>query len=250
MDGSALNTAPFRDARYATRALEVERVHGGETLILRNPMPYSDAVRTTTEPLARWAAEAPDRVWLAERDGDGWRKVSYGEAQAKVAALAGGLAGLGLSRGRPLLILARNGIDHALIAYAAMSLGAPAAPVSPQYGLKGADLTRLRHAVERLKPAAIYADDAEAFGDALAAPFLAGLPVVVSRHARPGDVAFDDLLDSAPVKPVAQPDDIAKLLLTSGSTGRPKAVVCTHANIALNAAQIEACYADPEPPVL
>lgn len=250
MDGSALNTAPFRDARYATRALEVERVHGGETLILRNPMPYSDAVRTTTEPLARWAAEAPDRVWLAERDGDGWRKVSYGEAEAKVAALAGGLAGLGLSRGRPLLILARNGIDHALIAYAAMSLGAPAAPVSPQYGLKGADLTRLRHAVERLKPAAIYADDAEAFGDALAAPFLAGLPVVVSRRARPGDVAFDDLLDSAPVEPVAQPDDIAKLLLTSGSTGRPKAVVCTHANIALNAAQIEACYADPEPPVL
>ncbi|WP_395444939.1 feruloyl-CoA synthase [Caulobacter sp. UC70_42] len=250
MDGSALNTAPFRDARYATRALEVERVYGGETLILRNPMPYSDAVRTTTEPLARWAAEAPDRVWLAERDGDGWRKVSYGEAQAEVAALAGGLAGLGLSRGRPLLILARNGIDHALIAYAAMSLGAPAAPVSPQYGLKGADLTRLRHAVERLKPAAIYADDAEAFGDALAAPFLAGLPVVVSRHARPGDVAFDDLLDSAPVEPVAQPDDIAKLLLTSGSTGRPKAVVCTHANIALNAAQIEACYADPEPPVL
>ena len=63
-------------------------------------------------------------------------------------------------------------------------------------------------------------------------------------------VSWNDLLDSAPVEPVAQPDDIAKLLLTSGSTGRPKAVVCTHANIALNAAQIEACYADPEPPVL
>ena len=250
------HTAPFRDARYAPRALRVERVPGpgGETLILRNPMPYSDAVRTVTEPLARWAAEAPDRVWLAERaDGarsGGWRTVTYGQAKAKVEALAGGLARLGLSRGRPLLILARNGVDHALIAYAAMSLGAPAAPVSPQYGLKGADLGRLAHAVARLKPAAVYADDAEAFGDALAAPFLAGLPVVVSRHARPGDVAFADLLDSAPVAPVARPDDIAKLLLTSGSTGRPKAVLCTHANIALNAAQIEACYADPEPPVL
>jgi feruloyl-CoA synthase len=63
-------------------------------------------------------------------------------------------------------------------------------------------------------------------------------------------VAFDDLLNSAPLEPVARPDDVAKLLLTSGSTGRPKAVVCTHANIALNAAQIQACYADPEPPVL
>ena len=252
MDGSTLNTAPFRDARYAPRALEVER--HGETLILRNPMPYSDATRTVNEPLARWAIEAADRVWLAERangeQGDGWRTVTYAQAKDRVAALAGGLAGLGLSRGQPLLILARNGVDHALIAYAAMSLGAPAAPVSPQYGLKGADLTRLRHAVERLKPAAVYADDAEAFGDALAAPFLAGLPTVVSRNARPGDVAFDDLLKSEPMAGVARPDDVAKLLLTSGSTGRPKAVVCTHANIALNAAQIQACYADPEPPVL
>jgi feruloyl-CoA synthase len=248
MDGSSLNTAPFRDARYAPRALEV--VARGETLILRNPMPYSETVQTVTAPLARWAAEAPDRVWLAERDGERWRTVTYGEAKDRIEALAGGLAGLGLSRGQPLLILARNGIDHALIAYAAMSLGAPAAPVSPQYGLKGADLTRLQHAVERLKPAAVYADDVEAFGEALAAPFLAGLPVVVSRNARPGDVAFDDLLDSAPLAPTAQPADIAKLLLTSGSTGRPKAVVCTHANIALNAAQIQACYADPEPPVL
>lgn len=252
MDGSTPNTAPFRDARYAPRALEVER--RGETLILRNPMPYSDAVRTTIQPLARWAIEAADRVWLAERangeQGEGWRTVTYAQARDRVAALAGGLAGLGLSRGRPLLILARNGIDHALIAYAAMSLGAPAAPVSPQYGLKGADLTRLQHAVERLKPVAVYADDAETFADALAAPFLAGLPTVVSRDARAGDIAFDDLLKSEPIEPLAQPDDIAKLLLTSGSTGRPKAVVCTHANIALNAAQIEACYADPEPPVL
>ena len=244
------NTAPFRDTRYAPRALEVER--RGETLILRNTNPYSDAVRTTTEPLARWAVEAPDRVWLAERVAgrEGWRTVTYAEAKDRIEALAGGLAGLGLDRGKPLLILARNGIDHALIAYAAMSLGAPAAPVSPQYGLKGADLTRLLHAVERLKPAAVYVDDAEAFGEALAAPFLAGLPVIASRNARPGDVAFDDLLKSAPRPSVARPDDIAKLLLTSGSTGKPKAVLCTHANIALNAAQIEACYADPEPPVL
>jgi hypothetical protein len=50
--------------------------------------------------------------------------------------------------------------------------------------------------------------------------------------------------------PVCRPGDTAKLLLTSGSTGRPKAVICTHANIALNAAQIAACYEDPDPPVL
>jgi len=255
MDGTSETHAPFRDARYAARALEVER--RGDVLILRNPTPYSTTVQTVTAPLVRWAAQAPHRVWLAERPREegcegaaGWRSVTYAEAAAQVARLAGGLAGLGLSRGKPLLILARNGIDNALIGYAAMSLGAPIAPVSPQYGLKGAELSRLAFAVERLKPAAVYVDDAEAFAHALAAPFLAGSPVIASRNAREGDVAFEVLLDSEPQSPVCRPDDVAKLLLTSGSTGRPKAVICTHANIALNAAQIAACYEDPDPPVL
>jgi len=253
MDGTSETHAPFRDARYAPRALEVER--RGDVLILRNPTPYSNTVQTVTAPLARWAGQAPNRIWLAERapaeaDHDGWRSVTYGEAARQVAALAGGLSALGLKRGQCLLILARNGIDHALIGYAAMSLGAAIAPVSPQYGLKGADPSRLALAVERLKPAAVYVDDAEAFADALAAPCLAGLPVVVSRNARPGDMGFESLQDSHPMASVCRPEDTAKLLLTSGSTGQPKAVVCTHANIALNAAQIAACYDDPDPPVL
>ncbi|MDB5456624.1 MAG: feruloyl-CoA synthase [Caulobacter sp.] len=247
MDGTA--DAPFRDARYAPRALDVERRPDG-TLILANPTPFSRRFETMIAPLDHWAAAAPDRVWLAERNGEGWRTATYGQASARVAALAGGLAALGLGRGEPLLILARNGLDHALIAYAAMSLGAPAAPVSPQYGLAGAQLSRLTHAVERLKPAAVYVDDAAAFAEALAAPCLAGLPVVASRHPRGGDIAFADLLTATPTAAACGPDDVAKLLLTSGSTGLPKAVICTHRNIALNAAQIEACYADPEPPVL
>jgi feruloyl-CoA synthase len=252
MDGTSETHAPFRDARYAPRALEVEG--RGDVLVLRNPTPYSNTIQTVTAPLARWAAQAPNRIWLAERspenEGGGWRTVTYGEAARRVSALAGGLAALGLARGQCLLILARNGIDHALIGYAAMSLGAAISPVSPQYGLKGADLTRLAFAVARLKPVAVYADDAEAFGDALAAPFLTGLPVVASRNARPNDVTFEALLASDPAAAVCRPGDTAKLLLTSGSTGQPKAVVCTHANIALNAAQIAACYDDPDPPVL
>ena len=248
MDGSSPATAPFRDARYAPRALDVEQ--RDDALILRNPMAYSDSVQTVTAPLARWAVEAPDRVWLAERDGESWRTITFADARTKIEALAGGLKALGLGPNQPLLILARNGIDHALIGYAAMSLGAPISPVSPQYGLAGADLSRLEFAVERLKPAAVYVDDARAFGAALAAPFLAGLPVIVSHNAGDGHIPFTDLPEAQSTPPVCQPGDVAKLLLTSGSTGKPKAVICTHANIALNAAQIEACYADPEPPVL
>ncbi len=255
MDGTSETHAPFRDARYAPPALEVER--RGDVLILKNPTSYSRTVQTVTAPLVRWASQTPHRVWLAERPNAqggegaaGWRTVTYAQAAEQVARLAGGLAGLGLAQGKPLLILARNGIDHALIGYAAMSLGAPIAPVSPQYGLKGADLSRLAFAVERLKPAAVYVDDAEAFADALDAPCLNGLPVIAGRNARDGDATFESLLESEPQPPICRPDDVAKLLLTSGSTGRPKAVICTHANVALNAAQIAACYDDPEPPVL
>ena len=234
-DGAPGLTAPFRDARYAPRRLEVERRDDG-SIVLFNPTPFSTRFRTTLDPLLHWARAAPERVWLAERSGEGWRTLTYGAALEQVQALAGGLP---LERGQVLLILARNGIDHALIAYAAMSLSAPIAPVSPQYGLFG-DYARLQHACEVLRPSAVYVDDREAFAGALATPFLHGLPVISK---------LDGLLKSTPRAPQAQPDNIAKLLLTSGSTGRPKAVVCTHENVATNGAQIEACFDDPDPPV-
>ncbi len=250
MDGQVnVKTAPFRDARYAPRQLVVERGPDG-SMVLSNPTPFRQDFLTMTEVLNHGAATYPDRLWLAERDGEGWAQHTYGQGAAEVKAVAGGLAALGLTRGTPLLILARNSIDQALVSYAAMSLGAPIAPVSPQYGLAGADLSRLGYAVDLIKPVAVYVDDAAAFAGALEAPFLAGLPVIVSRNGRAGDHNLADLLMADPMAPTAQPGDIAKLLLTSGSTGKPKAVVGLHRNICINAAQITACFDDPEPPVV
>jgi feruloyl-CoA synthase len=244
-----LSTAQFRDPRYAPRRLEVERRAGGE-LVLTNPTPYSAEFQTMTAALAHWAAAAPDRVWLAERSGEGWRTVTFVEAHERVRAIAGGLHRLGLVGPAPLLILAHNGIEHALIAYAAMGQGMPIAPVSPQYGLKNANPERLARACSVLKPVAVYADDAALFAEGLAAPSLAGLPVIASRNARSGDIAFDGLLTATPAAATAKPTDHAKYLLTSGSTGHPKAVICSHANVCLNSAQIAACFDDPDPPVM
>ena len=242
-------TAPFRDPRYAPRRLEVDHRPSGE-IVLANPTPFDQNFQTPIEPLAHWAREAPGRTWLAERSGAGWREVTFGEAHERVAALAGGLRGLDVVGKGPLLILARNGIDHALIKYAAISQGLPAAPVSPQYGLPGADLSRLAHAVQVLNPAAVYTEDAALFGEALAADFLQGLPVIAANGARPGDTPLERLARDTPAAPSAGPDDHAKYLLTSGSTGLPKAVIITQRSLALNSAQIAACYDDPEPPVM
>jgi feruloyl-CoA synthase len=239
----------LRDPLYIPRRLTVER-RGDGSILLRNPTPLTGVFDDAVAAFGHWAARAPDRAWLAERSGEGWRTVTYAGGHERVRAIAGGLAALGLPRGAPLLVLARNSIDHALTAFAAMSLGIPVAAVSPQYGLTGANLSRLAHAVDLIEPAAVLVDDPADFADTLDSECLPGLPVIATRGARPGVVTFDDLLRAPPIDGTARPDDIAKLLLTSGSTGKPKAVICLHRAVATTAAQVAACFADPEPPVV
>ncbi|HEX4181174.1 MAG TPA: feruloyl-CoA synthase [Caulobacteraceae bacterium] len=241
---------PIRDPRYRERRVEVEPRADG-SIILSNPTPYSAAFQTTNAALDHWATRDPQRTWLAERSGLGWRRISYSEARERVSRLAGALQGLGLGPGRPLLILAGNGIDHALVAYAAMRIGAAVAPVSPQYGQQGAEPGRLAHAVDLVRPAAVFVDDAAVFAEALGRDVLARRIVIAGRHERRGDVPLQALMIAGEAVPdLAKPDDIAKLLLTSGSTGRPKAVIGLQRNLALNSAQIEACFNDPEPPLM
>jgi feruloyl-CoA synthase len=243
-----IETAPFRDPRYGAKRLEVERRADG-TLVLANPTPFSQDFQTGLDALDHWRTAAPDRVWLAERASEGWRTLTYGEAWHAVTHLAGGLVARGLVGPRPILILAHNGIDHALLMYAAMSQGTPVAPVSPQYGLAGANLARLTHACEVLRPAAVFTEDAERFATGLSAEVLAGLPVVAAQNGRPGHISLAELYGD-PLSPTARPEHHAKYLLTSGSTGLPKAVIITQQALALNSAQIAACFEDDEPPVM
>jgi feruloyl-CoA synthase len=238
-----------RDPRYIPRRLTVDRRPDG-SILLHNPTPLIGVFDDAVAAVGHWARLAPDRVWLADRSGEGWRTLSYAEGDERIRAIAGGLAARGLRRGDPLLVLARNSIDHALTAFAAMSIGVPVAAVSPQYGLTGANLSRLAYAVALIAPAAVLVDDPADFADALDSESLAGLMVIATRGARVGAVMLEDLLRAAPVGGAARPSDIAKLLLTSGSTGRPKAVMCLHRAVAVTAAQVAACFADPEPPVV
>jgi feruloyl-CoA synthase len=239
----------LRDSRYVPRRLTVDRRVDGSVL-LHNPTPLTAVFDDAVAAVEHWARLAPDRIWLADRSGEGWRTLTYAEGHERIRAIAGGLVALGLHRGDPLLVLARNSIDHALIAFSAMSLGVPVAAVSPQYGLAGANLSRLAHAVELISPASVLVDDPADFSAALDSECLAGLTVIATRGARAGAVTLEELLRGGAVDRMARPEDVAKLLLTSGSTGRPKAVMCLHRAVAVNAAQVAACFADPEPPVV
>ena len=188
---------------------------------------------------------------IAERAGDGWQGVTFAEARNRISHLATALMKLGLGPEKPLMILARNTVDHALIAYAAMRIACPIAPLSPQYGQSGADPARLAHATGLVNPAAVYVEDGLAASVAIARdPLLKHLPVIASLNPQPGQIDFVGLDADDPTADLARPELTAKLLLTSGSTGKPKAVICSHATVSYNAAQIEACYADPDAPIV
>ena len=259
MDGNtALSTAPFRDARYAPRRLDIERREDG-SLVLANPTPFATQFLTTLQALDRWSAAAPDRVWLAERAGEGWRTVTYAQGAAMIAAVAGGLKGLGLKRGDCLLILARNGVDHALVTLAAQYAGIASVSVSPAYSLVSQDFGKLRHVLATTTPGLVFASDAR-YAKAIAATVAEDVEVVLAGGELPGRAStpFAALLDTAPGAEVdaaharVGPDTIVKFLFTSGSTKAPKAVINTQRMLCANLQMIRQAMAflADEPPVL
>jgi feruloyl-CoA synthase len=213
----------------------------GGGFVLRSPAPEPMADRCIGDWLVRWAGAAGDRVFLAERAGAGWRRVTYREALGEVRGLAQALLDAGLSATRPLAILSGNSIDHALLMLAAMHVGVPVAPVSPAYSLASQDLAKLRTLVAMLGPGAVWADG-PAFGRALG---VLDVPRFELRSATP-TAAVDRAFAAV------TPDTVAKILFTSGSTGTPKGVVNTHRMLCSNQAAIAAGWpflAD-RPPVI
>jgi len=254
------SAAPLRPVKLGPADAVVERKTDGTIHIrARQPLgPYHDKLSV---PLEHWAREAPERVFLAERAGDGaWRKLTYAEVLDQVKRIGAALLRRGLSAERPVVILSGNSVDHALLALAAMYVGIPYAPVSPAYSLMSTDFGKLRTIIDLLTPGLVYAVDGNAFGRAIAACLPDDAELVASRNP-PADrkaTMFTDLigeLDEAAVAAAnaqVTADTIAKFLFTSGSTGNPKGVINTQRMLCSNQAMISAGFhfLDDEPPVV
>lgn len=242
---------PFRELPYLPQKTLIETRDDG-TVLIRNGQPLKDYPPHMLWPLKHWAEQAPDRIWLAQRDPvdptkEGWQEITYAEAWDRIRALAQGFLNAGAAA--PVMILSRNTIDHALVMYGAMLAGCPVVPVTPAYALLSQDFARLNYVDGLVEPAYIYVEDGAEYQRGLDGMQMEDRLVLYSRNAPTGyrsqslDVfavsggnsvneAYDRLT----------PETVAKYMLTSGSTGEPKAVINTHGMIAANAKMIRSVW--------
>jgi long-chain acyl-CoA synthetase len=191
---------------------------------------------TLTEALRRTAANNPDIV--AVRTPDDSVSLTWAELLARVDALAGGLAKLGLVRGDTVAIMLGNRPEFHIADLAAVTVGAtpfsiyvtyPAAEIEFLLKDSGAKLAIVEQAY---LPAMLEARKG--------VPTLEHV-IVVDGEAPAGTTPLADVEGSSPdfdaVAAAASvaPDDVLTLIYTSGTTGNPKGVQLSHHNIMFSA---------------
>ena len=249
------------DTMFARPIVDIEARPDGSR-ILRSGIPLPDGhARCVGEWLELWNREAPERLFLAERNAAGeWERVTYGEARRRVVAIATWLLGQNLSAERPVAILSDNSIEHALLMLAAMHIGVPSCAISSGNSLMSKDFAKLKGNIELLRPGVIYADPIGKYAAAIDAirPLHDGVVVAGRSEQRADCVPFAELearSDEAAVMAAFDrlgPDTIAKFLFTSGSVGTPKAVINTQRMLCSSqlAKELVWPFLRSEPPVL
>ena len=224
----------------------------GSRLIVRSAEPLGEHAVSVVHDFRAGSEAHPDRLLVAERDGDAWAGLSWGDARAQVDRLAQGLLDRGLAE-RPVMVLSGNSRLHLVVALAAMTVGAPVVPTSVAYSLQSADHAKLRAMAELVDPGLVLAESA-AFAGAVAA-VATGRTVLspdLDGAVHPHDLAAEPTGEVDRRCGALRGDDVAKILFTSGSTGAPKGVLNTHGMLSANQQQIRQVwpFLEEEPPVL
>src|SRR6202453_2241611 len=173
-------SAPVRQVRFPPADVECSTRPDGSLVVRpRHPLgPYPDKL---TERLDHWAVQAPDRVFLAERDRNGaWRTATYAQMRAAARNVAQALLNRPLSADRPIAILSGNDIEHAALGLGAMYAGIPFAPISPAYSLVSSDFGKLRLIFDILTPGLVFVSAGAPFRRALEAMLPPDAELVIS----------------------------------------------------------------------
>ncbi|ADB51926.1 AMP-dependent synthetase/ligase [Conexibacter woesei] len=204
----------------------------GSTIPAATPQAVDAA--TLGEALRRTAAAHPDLV--AVRTLDDALSLTWSELRARVDALAGGLARLGVGRGDNVALMLSNRPEFHLADLAVVTLGA--APFSIYLT---SSPEQIRYVVADAEARVAVVEQAF-LGRLLEArrelPLLAHVIVVDgTADAGEGLLALADVEGSDPSFDVdaalaaVEPGDVATLIYTSGTTGPPKGVELSHHSI-------------------
>ena len=195
---------------------------------------------TLTEALRRTAANNPEIV--AVRMPDDSVSLTWSELLARVDALAGGLARLGVERGETVAIMVGNRPEFHIADLAAAMLGATPFSIYVTYPAE-----EIRYLCTDAATKVAIVEQAflpviqEARKDLPALEHV----IVIDGEAPDGTVSLDEVEGSNPDFDVAAaagtigPDDVVTLIYTSGTTGPPKGVQLSHHNIMVSAHAID-----------
>lgn len=177
-----------------------------------------------------WAAEDPDRITFAAREGGTWRPVTAGEFAGRVASIAAGLIAEGIRPGDRVGLMAAPGLEWVVCDFAIWAAGAVTVPV-----YETSSVEQIGWELTDSGAVAVFAGNAH-FAQAI-------------RDAQPAKVEAVWLLDSGgldaltragqgvPGEETARRRDgvdsgtLATIVYTSGTTGRPKGCMITHGNL-------------------
>ena len=254
-DGAAL--PPFRPLPNKLPDVECIRKPDGTVYLSQRHEP-GDRPRSIPHGLALRASEHPARPWLKQRDpvSDEWETLTYGEGLQQSRAMAQALLAMGAGPDAPVMILSGNSIEAAVMMMAAMTIGAPAAPISVPYSLMSTDFEKLRHCFESVQPKVIFAQKLAPFEPALKALGDHGCTIISADGGSNEVRSYHELLNTEVSEAVdaaldqLTDDSIAKYLFTSGSTGMPKPVPTTQGAMCAMIAGVEGLRDDSRDPEL
>jgi long-chain acyl-CoA synthetase len=195
---------------------------------------------TLTEALRRTAASNPDVV--AVRMPDDSVSLTWSELLARVDAVAGGLARLGVKRGDTVAIMLSNRPEFHIVDLAAAMLGATPFSIYVTY-----PAGEIEYLIEDAASKVAIVEQTFLPVILEARKNLPGLEhvIVVDGDAPEGVTPLSEVegsdpeFDAATAAGEIQPDDVLTLIYTSGTTGKPKGVQLSHHNIMVSAKAVQ-----------
>jgi len=199
-------------------------------------LPPATLPDTIPEAFRALTAVACDRVVMQVKEGEGYRRHTYGEVLEQVHGLSNSLVEHGLRPGNRAAIVAENCPEWVIAYLSILTVGATAVPLDiqmPQEQL----LSFLTTSNSRL----VFASEKtwESVQDLPPSIKVVSMDPATKLHHQ---LSMHDLVTKGQQMPSVDmrvdPDDVASLLYTSGTTKRPKGVLLTHRNFMANAKAI------------